>query len=296
LNEYQAQSPKMQPPDSEVIRAIILGVVQGIAEFLPISSSGHLVIADKLMEETTGHGFGAGGMALNVALHVGSLFSILLVFWRDILELRHQPRICGLIVLASVPVAVVGLAFEDAIASAFTEPLLPAFALFFTAALLLIGQRLESGSEQVERMSSFKACVIGLFQAVAIIPGVSRSGSTIAGGMLLGLDRTAAARFSFLLAIPPIAGAGLLKFVKLGQNAEPTISFGAMLAGSFTSFVVGYLALNWLLKLISQRQLHRFAAYCIVVGVATIIWRLPVVMSDRAVPATVVVVDDVSSE
>ena len=282
----------MQPPDSEVIRAVILGIVQGIAEFLPISSSGHLVIADKLMEETTGHGFGAGGMALNVALHVGSLFSILVVFWRDILALRHQPRVCALIVLASVPVAVVGLAFEDAIASAFTEPLLPAFALFFTAALLLIGQRLESGSEQVERMSGYKACVIGLFQAVAIVPGVSRSGSTIAGGMLLGLDRTAAARFSFLLAIPPIAGAGLLKFVKLGQNVESTISFGAMLAGSFTSFVVGYVALNWLLKLISQRQLHRFAAYCIVVGVATIIWRLPVVMSDRDAQATVVVVDD----
>lgn len=282
----------MQPPDSEVIRAIILGVVQGIAEFLPISSSGHLVIVDTLLEETTGDGFGPGGMALSVALHVGSLFSILLVFWRDILALRQQLRVCALIVLASVPVAVVGLAFEDAIASAFTEPLLPAFALFFTAALLLIGQRLESGSEQVEHMSGFKAWVIGLFQAVAIIPGVSRSGSTIAGGMLLGLDRTAAARFSFLLAIPPIAGAGLLKFAKLGQNAESTISFGAMLAGSFTSFVVGYLALNWLLKLISQRQLHRFAAYCIVVGVATIVWRLPVVMSDRDTPARVVVVDD----
>ncbi|MCP4511711.1 MAG: undecaprenyl-diphosphate phosphatase, partial [Fuerstiella sp.] len=253
-----------------------------------ISSSGHLVIADKLMEETTGHGFGAGGMALNVALHVGSLFSILLVFWKDILELRHQPRICGLIVLASVPVAVVGIMLEDVIASAFTEPLLPAIALFFTAAMLLIGQRLENGREQVKRMPWLKAWAIGLFQAVAIIPGVSRSGSTIAGGMLLGLDRTSAARFSFLLAIPPIAGAGLLKFMELGQNTEPTISFGAVLAGSFTSFVVGYLALNWLLKLISQRQLHRFAAYCIVVGIATIAWRLPVVMTDRDPPKAVV--------
>ncbi|MEO2019142.1 MAG: undecaprenyl-diphosphate phosphatase [Fuerstiella sp.] len=281
----------MQPPDSEVIRAVILGVVQGIAEFLPISSSGHLVIADKLIEETTGHGFGAGGMALNVALHMGSLFSILLVFWRDILALRHQPRMCGLIVLASVPVAIVGITFEDAIASAFTEPLLPAFALFFTAALLLIGQRLESGTQEVERMSCLKAWLIGLFQAVAIIPGVSRSGSTIAGGMLLGLDRTSAARFSFLLAIPPIAGAGLLKFVELRHNVEPTISFGAMLAGSFTSFIVGYFALNWLLKLISQRQLHRFAAYCIIVGIATIIWRLPVVMSQQAAPATIVEID-----
>jgi undecaprenyl-diphosphatase len=292
-SEHQARLFNMQPPDSEVIRAVILGVVQGVAEFLPISSAGHLVIVDKLMEETTGHGFGASGLALNVALHVGSLFSILLVFWREILALRHQPRTCGLIVLASVPVAVAGLALEDTIASAFSEPLLPAFALFFTAALLLIGQRLEDGSEQVERMSWLKACVIGLFQAVAIIPGVSRSGSTIAGGMLLGLDRTAAARFSFLLAIPPIAGAGLLKFIELRHNVEPTISFGAMLAGSFTSFVVGYLALNWLLKLISQRQLHRFAAYCIVVGIATIIWRLPVVMSDQKGPATVVELDDV---
>ena len=286
----------MQPSDSEVIRAIILGIVQGVAEFLPISSSGHLVIVDKLIEETTGHGFGAGGMALNVGLHVGSLFSILLVFWRDILALRHQPRMCGLIVLASVPVAVVGIVLEDTIASAFSEPLLPAFALFLTAALLLIGQRLESGSQQVEDMSCLKAWLIGLLQAVAIIPGVSRSGSTIAGGMLVGLDRTSAARFSFLLAIPPIAGAGLLKFVELRHSVEPTISFGAMLAGSFTSFIVGYFALNWLLKLISQRQLHRFAAYCIMVGIATVIWRLPVVMSHQEAPATIVEIDSVQPD
>ena len=286
----------MQPPDSEVIRAIILGVVQGIAEFLPISSSGHLVIADKLIEETTGHGFGEGSMALNVALHVGSLFSILFVFWRDILALRHQPRLCGLIVIASVPVAVVGIVLEDTIAAAFSEPLLPAFALFFTASLLLIGQRLESGSQPVESMSCQKAWLIGLFQAVAIIPGVSRSGSTIAGGMLLGLNRTSAARFSFLLAIPPIAGAGLIKFVELRHNVEPTISFTAILAGSFTSFIVGYFALNWLLKLISQRQLHRFAAYCIIVGIATIIWRLPVVMSHQEIPATVVAIDSVQTD
>ncbi|MCA9085660.1 MAG: undecaprenyl-diphosphate phosphatase [Planctomycetaceae bacterium] len=263
--------------DSEVVRAIILGVVQGIAEFLPISSSGHLVIADKLMEEFSGHGFGEAGLSLNVALHVGSLFSILAVFWRDILGLWNQWRVCGLIILATIPVGLIGVLFEDQINSAFTEPLFVGCALLLTAVLLLVGQKMESGSVVVPELPWLKALIIGLFQAVAIIPGVSRSGSTIAGGMLVGLERSAAARFSFLLAIPPIGGAGLLKFLDLRDQPDIGISVTALIAGMVTSFVVGYLSLNWLLKLISQRQLHRFAAYCAIVAVATIAWRLPTV-------------------
>ncbi|MCA9050503.1 MAG: undecaprenyl-diphosphate phosphatase [Planctomycetaceae bacterium] len=265
--------------DSELLRAIVLGVVQGIAEFLPISSSGHLVIADKLIEHVTGHGFGEAGMSLNVALHVGSLFSILAVFHRDIRNLLHQPRVCAQIVLATIPVGAVGILFEDQINAAFTEPFFVGLALLLTAVLLVAGQKMESGRFDVVGLPWLRTLVIGLFQAVAIIPGVSRSGSTIAGGMLMGLDRGSAARFSFLLAIPPIAGAGLLKFLELRHQENIGISMTSLAAGTVTSFVVGYLALNWLLRIISQRQLHRFALYCAIVAVAVILWRAPMVFS-----------------
>ena len=261
------------------MRAIVLGVVQGIAEFLPISSSGHIVIVDSLMAEITGKGFGESALSLNVALHIGSLLSILAVFWRDIVALRTNPRLCAIIALASVPVGVVGLALEEYISRAFMEPLFPAMALLFTAMLLLLGQKYDSGTQELDRMPWRRAFVIGIFQAIAIIPGISRSGSTIAGGLLLGLDRKTAARFSFLLAIPPIAGAGMLKSFDLREAGTLGISVWAILAGMLTSFAVGYYALQWLLAMITNRQLHRFAMYCVVVAALTAVWRVPVLLS-----------------
>ena len=261
---------------SGIVEAIILGVVQGIAEFLPISSSGHIVIVNQLLADTTGGGMGEHTLAMNVALHVGSLFSIIAVYWRDLLGVLKSPRIMALIVLASIPVAIVGFTLDDVLKQAFSEPLYAAFALLGTAAILWTGQRLEKGTETIETLSVGRTSVIGLLQAFAIIPGISRSGTTIAAGLLTGLKREAAARFSFFIAIPPIAGAGLKTLLEIKDEGPGDLPVTAVLIGMATSFVVGYFALRWLISLVSRGRLHVFAWYCVVVGLATIAWRLTV--------------------
>ncbi|MEX1228917.1 MAG: undecaprenyl-diphosphate phosphatase [Planctomycetaceae bacterium] len=260
--------------------AIILGIVQGIAEFLPISSSGHLVIVETLLgmkAETN--------LLLDVMLHVGTLGSILVVYRKDVFALLHQPKLCAAIVVGTLPAVVIGLSLKDFFEAAFGNPLLVGCCLLVTAVLLIAGQRLERAQRQLDALDLKRAFGIGLFQAFAILPGVSRSGSTIAGGLILGLDRQSAATFSFLLAIPAIGGAAVLTLKDVfdaataatAASATPaTIPWGAILAGTVASFFVGWMSLRTLLRLITQRRLHWFAAYCAMAGLAVIVWQLSV--------------------
>lgn len=261
-------------PSYEFMQAIILGVIQGIAEFLPISSSGHLVI----FEELLGRCFGANGvienkMDLNVALHLGTLFSIIVVFWSDLWALLRNWRLCVAIVVATIPAAVIGLSCKDTLESAFNSPLIAGCGLLVTATLLALSQKLERNEKSLESLSMPMAFIIGVFQAMALIPGISRSGSTIGGGLLLGLQREAAASFSFFIAIPAIAGASLITAKGLWETPTRIDSISVLGAGLLTSFVVGVIALRWLLRIIARGKLHWFAYYCAVAGTATIVWQ-----------------------
>lgn len=259
----------------EILEAIILGIVQGIGEFLPISSSGHLVIAGELLELATGvKKNNEEKLLLNVVLHAGTLGSILVVYRKEIWELRVQPRVCVMLVLASIPAAILGFTMKKTFEEVFAEPFIAGVALFGTAGLLMLGQRLEKSELNYEDLPLRNAFLIGLFQAAALIPGISRSGSTIAGGLMLGLQRKSAAAFSFLMAIPVIGGAVLVELKDVFTGKTVVDSPVALVIGGIVSFAVGLACLRWMVSLIAKGKLHWFAYYCVAVGTATVVWQL----------------------
>lgn len=264
-----------------VLQAIILGAVQGLTEFLPVSSSGHLVIVPELlnMESPT--------LAFDVLLHLATvaavagyfvreLFSIVLAFVAPQRFSRAEAqawRRLGLwVVLGSLPAAVAGLAFKDFVESLFDSTLAVGVFLLLTAALLftsdLVARRRSLALRGVGQMGVADALIIGLFQALALAPGISRSGSTIAGGVYLGLGREQAARFSFLLAIPAILGAGLLSLGDLASGFEGQAE--AYIAGSLAAVITGVLAVHFMLRFLRVRGLRPFAIYTLLVGLLVI--------------------------
>jgi undecaprenyl-diphosphatase len=266
---------------AEYIEAVVLGAVQGIAEFLPISSSGHLVILGELIQRLTGREVDPeSNLRMNVALHVGTLLSIFWIYRSDLWALRSRPKIVLAIIVATLPLVVIGLSpLKDLLEQGFNTPLIAGCCLLVTAGLLASAHRWETNRRTLEELSPWRAGVIGLFQAVALFPGISRSGSTISGGLLLGFRREVAASFSFFIAIPAIAGAAVLTLKDALTDVVPNprntgYSWGAILLGMLVSFVVGMSALRWLLRLISERRLIWFAWYCAAAGTLTILWQL----------------------
>jgi len=260
----------------EYVYAVILGVVQGIAEFLPISSSGHLVIAESLLRALAFSEIPEWlqGMTMNVALHFGTLLSIAVVYFRDLLELTRRPQMLLRIVVASIPVAIVGLKFKDQLENMFDNAMAAGFCLMITGVILLVARRLQGGHQDLKTLPVRSAVVIGLFQAVAILPGISRAGSTVGAGLICGLRGADAAKFSFFLAIPAIGGATLLELLKVLRETERTIpNWSPVLAGAVVSFVVGVFCLRWLIRILSSDRLHWFAFYCLSVGVLTVVWQ-----------------------
>lgn len=265
---------------TEYLEAVILGAVQGVAEFLPISSSGHLVIFGEVIQRFSGREVDPeANLRMNVALHVGTLLSILWVYREDLWGLRQRPRIVLAILIATLPLVAIGLSpLKDFFMQGFETPLIAGCCLLITAGLLASAHYWETNSRPLDDLTPLRAGIIGLFQALALFPGISRSGSTISGGLLLGFRRDVAANFSFFIAIPAIAGAAVL-LVKDALAEETSASaegygWGGMLLGSVVSFLVGLVVLRWLLRLISQRKLIWFAVYCAVVGTMTIIWQV----------------------
>ncbi|MDB5389359.1 MAG: uppP [Planctomycetaceae bacterium] len=258
--------------DVETGRAILLGVVQGITEFLPISSDGHLALMQLGLDRWFGKTGDGNTLELVLALHVGTLISIIAVFWKDLVKLPRQPWLCGLLILATIPAGIVGLLLKDTFEQAFNSPFIAGLGFIVTAAALLAGQWFERPRIQEQQLSMLQAFWIGCCQTFALLPGVSRSGTTIAAGLSTGLERSASARFSFLMAVPVIGGATLLMVKDVIKVGHTSHSLTALVVGATTAGLVGYFALSWLLRMVTQRRLHYFAYYCLVLGIATIVW------------------------
>ena len=257
----------------------VLSVLQGIAEFLPISSSGHLVLGRSLL------GLGEVGMRLDVFLHVGTLFAVFAFYGATVGRLAKglfgaaSPEdraaawsYAAKIVLSAVPAGAVGLLFKDEIESAFAAPNAVGAALLFTGVVLSATRFLPKGGKDV---SFLRALLMGVAQAVAILPGVSRSGMTLAAARAAKVDAAKSAEFSFLMSAPPIAGAALLEVLKAVRATEvpaaPEVSWGLCVAGAALSAVVGYFALKLLVASLKGRWFWLFGPYCILAGTVTLV-------------------------
>jgi undecaprenyl-diphosphatase len=260
---------------NESLAAGILGVVQGLTEFLPVSSSGHLVLFQSWLPVS------GDPVAFDLALHLGTLLPVLWVYRGDLIGVvrdttagegpfmqRTGVRLMLMLVVATIPTAVIGLGFEDLFTSLFHNPVAVSVAFAVTGTFLWFTKYASKGEIQAHNLSFGKAIVIGLAQGLAITPGISRSGSTIAAGMFLGMDRQAAARYSFLLAIPTIVGAFALKAGDLsidGASATPII------VGVVASAVSGYAALRLLIHLVKAGDFSKFAYYLWPLAVVTLL-------------------------
>jgi undecaprenyl-diphosphatase len=263
-----------------IINAIVLGVLQGLTEFLPVSSSGHLVLMQKVF------GITEPALFFDTMLHVGTLLAVFVVLWRDIWDILRkiiQPLTLYLII-ATIPAVIIALAFGDLIEHAFESGkflgvcFLITTALLVTAELLSMCAKTSGGLKSGDKMNWLDALVIGIMQAVAIAPGISRSGATISGALSRKLDRDFAARFSFLLSIPAILGAVVLQtkdLVKdssaLAAQSGESIGTAAIIAGTASAAVVGFFAVKLMLKLIREKSLYGFAVYTAVLGILIII-------------------------
>ncbi|MEN6480290.1 MAG: undecaprenyl-diphosphatase UppP [Anaerolineales bacterium] len=252
--------------------AILWGVLQGATEFLPVSSSGHLVLVPWLLHLTT------PDVTFDVMLHAGTLLASLVFFWGDICTLlkglwesirtRHltaSGHMALLVVVGVVPAGLAGVLWEDVVASAFGAPAVVAALLLVTGALLALGERVGRRERSLASLTWRDALWIGLAQCVALLPGVSRSGTTISAGLLRDLDREAATRYSFLLAMPLIAGATGYSLLTLPDGGEG-VSLGLLAVGLITAAVAGYAALHWLLGLVRRHSVWPFAIYCWAIG------------------------------
>lgn len=267
----------------DIIQAIILGIVQGLTEFVPISSSAHLVLVPWAF------GWDRAGLFFDTMLHWGTLLAVLTYFrhdwigimrgfWRSLTvrgPWRNAPggrladpdsRLAWGIILGTVPATLLGLLLNDFFERLFETPMAVAGFLLVTAALLVLGERLGRRVRELSSLNIPDALVIGLAQAVAIAPGISRSGATIAAGLARGLTREAAARFSFLLATPAILGAGLLQLLEVLVTGENAVPWPVVLAGFLAAAISAYLCIKFLLAYLRRGRLYVFAIYCVVVG------------------------------
>jgi len=267
-----------------VFAAVVLGIVQGLTEFLPVSSSAHLILARAFFGWEVP---GAFGLAFDVALHVGTLAAIVAFFSRDILGMvaavpsilapgaNLSARLSQRIVVGTIPVVIVGLTLNDFIENTLRTPVVAAAALAVGAAVMFAAERLGVMRRGEETVSWLDAIAIGCAQASALIPGVSRSGSTIAIGMLLGLRRDAAARFTFLLAIPAMIAAAAKEALELRHMPLPDGSGTVMGIGVLVSAAVGYLTIKYFLRYLAGNRLDVFAYYRWALAAATFVFLWP---------------------
>lgn len=260
----------------DYLSVVILGIVQGITEFLPISSDGHLAIAEALYSAGTGQTF-PPGLELTIALHAGTLFSILAIFWRRVVALlRQDRRVIGLIVVGTLPLAPAALLLEGLGEAALKNPLLAGLLLPINGLILIWAARRLPGELEYQRITYRQALLIGLFQAFAPLPGISRSGTTIAAGLFVGLSREAAATFSFLLGLAALTGA-CAKYLLSGNLTG--MSWPPLLLGGMVSFLVGVVALRWLLKWLVGGRLACFAWWCFGLGIVVVAWQVAMLVS-----------------
>ncbi len=256
----------------DTIQAIVLGIVQGLTEFLPVSSSGHLQIAKAVLDVNIEE-----NLTFDLALHLATVLSTILVLWREVWKIlrgifsrrfNNEQAYAVKIIISMIPVGIVGLLFKDYIDAMFSSLLVVGLMLLLTAALLTFAYYAKP--RQKEDISYRDAFIIGLSQAVATLPGLSRSGTTIATGLLLGNRKESVAQFSFLMVLPPILGNAVLDIAKgeFGGGVETL----PLVAGFIAAFVTGALACRFMIEIVKRGKLVWFALYCAVVGAATVIF------------------------
>ena len=258
------------------IEAIILGILQGLTEYLPVSSSGHLAIGSAL--------FGINGeenLTFTIVVHVATVLSTLVILWKEIdwifrglfkFKMNDETKYVLNIIVSMIPVGIVGLFFKDYVEEVFGSGLLiVGCMLLLTAALLTFSYYAKPRAK--EKISIKDAFIIGLAQACAVMPGLSRSGSTIATGLILGNKKESLAQFSFLMVIPPILGEALLSGMKIVEDASAAnaeMSLGALIAGFLAAFISGCIACKWMINIVKKGKLVYFGIYCAIAGVITI--------------------------
>ena len=262
----------------DIISGLILGVVQGLTEFLPISSSGHLILAREVLGIQTEF-----GLSVDAVLQLATSLAILLYFWRDFWDITvsafnwlrghiipSEDRILiGALVIGTIPAVILGLLLENIMETSFRNAELVAWTLLLGAALFWVAERL---AKQTRELNIKRGFWIGMFQAVALIPGMSRSGLTIAGGLLLGLSREKATRFGFMLGFPIIFGSGMKKALELTSN-NGILELGLPLVlSALTAFVVGVLAMHFMVRYLKNHTLNIFIVYRVILAVSVLIF------------------------
>jgi undecaprenyl-diphosphatase len=269
----------------DIVQALVLGLVQGATEFIPVSSSGHLVLVPWLM------GWQKPALVFDTTLHLGTIVAVVAFFWRDLIGLAWawlrslfmrdravaegsmslppyfaQARLAWLLIIGTTPAAMMGIVLGDFFESLFDSPLRVAVLLLLTGLILALSERVGPRDREIDSLFLFGAMLIGLAQGCAIAPGISRSGATIAMGLLLGLKRDLSARYSFLLATPIVIGAGLLQLLELFSEGAPISQLGLLALGFVAAALSGYFCIKFLLSYLVRRTLYPFALYCWLAG------------------------------
>lgn len=261
-----------------ILQAAILGLVQGLAEFLPVSSSGHLILSRAIMgisDETAATG---AFMMLDVLLHAGTLLAVVVVFWKDwwnILKNPFKSKTLLMLIIASIPAFIVAVFFDDFVEQFFTGWFL-GVSFLVTAVFLLIAEAASARTrKRAQEVKAKNAIIMGIMQAIALLPGVSRSGSTLTGGLLSGLDRKAAAKFAFMMSAPAIVGSLLfegLDALEMGYFAQ--LELVPTIVGMVVAAISGYLAIRFMLRLIQRASLNWFALYVAILGLVILVLQL----------------------
>lgn len=287
----------------ELWKAIVMGIIQGIAEFLPISSSGHLAIFKHILNID----LESGGLFFDVLLHVGTLVAIFVAFWKDIKKLfmdgvgividcavnvgtfvsnrfsKEQKeyrkvidnayrKFVLLIIVSTIPTGIIGVLLQGIIEYASTTLLIPGIGLIITAILLAIADRNNSGRKRANQVSYTEAGIVGLAQGVATLPGISRSGTTITACLLCGFDKNFAVKYSFIMSIPAVLGAAILELKDITKISLATADVVNYLVGMMIAGVVGYICIKTMLVIVRGKKFKYFSYYCFVVGVIAIVW------------------------
>lgn len=269
-----------------LIQAVVLGVVEGITEFLPISSTGHLLIAEHVMGLLKDDNPSDGLIGFTAVIQVGAILAAVVYFFRDVMgivtgffgglvssEKRQQPewRFALAVAVGCIPIGIVGLALKDVIKDLDTSLITVAVGLIVFSAVLLVAERRASQSREERSLTVLDGLLIGLAQCLALVPGVSRSGATISAGLLRGLDRVSATRLSFLLGIPALLAAGAYELKDATTSGSGAPGIGATIVATVVAFVVAYAAIAFLLRFVARHTIAAFVPYRVLLGVAILV-------------------------